>query len=272
MTPVNWERLDGQIVEELVGALIVLADARSNHITASRGDRGIDIREWTDHGFNIYQVKRYTRPLTSRQASEIEESWRVFVAEGAPSLRIASWTLVTPWDPSNERREWLERLTSDSEIATHWMGRTQLDVLAAQNPRVVDYYLGDGARQWQELMASAIAGAKEPPSGAGGQALLDAISGRHEALADALNEVDPFYRYEIEVVAGGISRNWQPTARDNAAACVLFRQVNDERTIITRVFARSALSSVLRPITQSINFDVSSSVEARDTIERFRRF
>ncbi|MFI7643177.1 hypothetical protein [Nonomuraea sp. NPDC049400] len=123
MTPVNWERLPGETVEEFVAAMLLLRNPHGNRITPSRGDRGVDIRIAGPDGFDIYQVKRFCRPLTARQVADVEESWRRFVAETLPVLPVRSWTLVMPWNPTHERLEWLERLTAGSGLRIAWMDR-----------------------------------------------------------------------------------------------------------------------------------------------------
>jgi len=112
VTAVNWEREPGEKIEEFVAAMLLLDHPHGNLITPSRGDRGVDIRVEHPDGFDIYQVKRYARPLNSRQAAEITKSWQTFVGQSLPRLRVRSWNLVTPWNPSNERLEWLESLTA----------------------------------------------------------------------------------------------------------------------------------------------------------------
>jgi hypothetical protein len=51
--------------------------------------------------------------------------------------------LVTPWDPTNERLDWLAEVTAGRGIATKWTGRTNLDVLAARRQPLVSYYFGE---------------------------------------------------------------------------------------------------------------------------------
>ncbi len=124
MTLVNWERLPGETVEEFVAAMLLLRHPHGNQITPSRGDRGVDIRVANPDGYDIYQVKRFCRPLTSRQVTDVENSWQRFVDETLPVLPVRSWTLVTPWNPTHER---LERLTADSGLRISWMDRDHLD-------------------------------------------------------------------------------------------------------------------------------------------------
>ncbi|MER5622162.1 hypothetical protein ABT061_14090 [Streptosporangium sp. NPDC002544] len=103
MTTVNWEREPGEKVEEFVAALLLLKHPHGSRITPSKGDRGVDVRVWNPDGYDIYQVKRYSRTLTAKQAASVEASWNTFTAETLPVLPVRSWTLVTPWEPTNER-------------------------------------------------------------------------------------------------------------------------------------------------------------------------
>jgi hypothetical protein len=90
VTTVNREREPGEKVEEFVAALVLLEHPDGNLVTPSRGDRGVDIRVPTPDGFDIYQMKRYTGPPTSRQADQIEKSWSTFVRETLPVLPVHS--------------------------------------------------------------------------------------------------------------------------------------------------------------------------------------
>ncbi|MEV4155558.1 hypothetical protein AB0J48_21270 [Nocardia salmonicida] len=91
MARVNWELMPGETVEEFAAALLLLEHPRGNVITPSRGDRGIDIRIPADgNRFDIYQVKRFTRPLSAKQATNIENSWAEFVEKTLPRLEVRS--------------------------------------------------------------------------------------------------------------------------------------------------------------------------------------
>jgi hypothetical protein len=204
MTTVNWEREPGEKVEEFVAALLLLKHPHGNRITPSKGDRGVDVRVWNPDGYDIYQVKRYSRALTAKQATSVEASWNTFAAQTLPVLPVRSWTLVTPWEPTNERLDWLEQLTAGNGIRTGWMGGITLDGLAADNPALVEYYFGDGGQRLQRLMADALQGGRDVTQGVPAEDLLNAIVARQRSLAAALNEVDPFYRYDLEVRTGRV--------------------------------------------------------------------
>ncbi|MDX3109051.1 hypothetical protein [Nonomuraea angiospora] len=178
MTTVNWEREPGEKIEEFVAALLLLKHPHGNQPTPSKGDRGVDVRVEHPDGFDIYQVKRYSRPLTAGQARRVEDSWNTFVAQTLPALPVRSWTLVTPWEPSNPRLDWLAKLTAGHGIPTRWMGGRTLDGLAADNTALVEYFFGDGGQRLARLMAEALRGGRELPAGVPAEDLLDAVIAR----------------------------------------------------------------------------------------------
>jgi hypothetical protein len=271
MTTVNWERLSGEAVEEFVAALLLLRFPRGNRVTPSRGDRGVDIRVPTDSGFDIYQVKRYSRPLTNPQERSIRESWEAFARETLSAIPVNSWTLAMPWDPSNDRLDWLQELTKHAGISTNWMGRTNLDTMAADNPRLVDYYFGDGQRNLQRLITTAFTGTQELTEGHEGQALLDAITTRQLALTESLNEVDPFYRYQVEVHAGDLREipiNSQLSGLEDTTFAT-FSQINDEYYSVLKLHALCAESQRLRPISTTVQMRARIDSPEHEALERF---
>lgn len=268
MPSVNWERLSGDQVQEFVAALILLRWPSGNLITPSRGDRGVDIRVPIGEDFDIYQVKRYSRPPTAAQWREIENSWMTFLEQTASRLPIATWRLVTPWDPTNEALERLASVTANSGIHTEWTGRTQLDIWAAHNPSLVAYYFGDGADRLQELLAQALTAGSAPPVEGD---LLAAVVQRATALQDALDQVDPFYRYEIEVRAGWVGADdWlrDVTARTGFVMASA-EQVSTTHFALTLVYPRSAESASLRPIRQEITFAPEPGSREQAAVEDF---
>jgi hypothetical protein len=274
MTTVNWEREPGEKVEEFVAAMLLLGHPHGNRITPSRGDRGVDIRVWYPDGYDIYQVKRYSRPLTAKQASEVKASWARFVKATLPKLTIRSWTLVTPWEPTNERLEWLEELTAEGGIRTSWMGGATLDGMASQRPSLVDYYFGDGGQRLQRLMADALQGGREVPHGAPAGDLLDAIVARHRSLNTALNDVDPFYRYELEIRKGLLhDQPWDIDLRNTSpVAYVHYEQFESDHYLVMRLVPLCAESLSLRPITVSAELKVTPGSPEQQAVEEFFQF
>ncbi|MEV0169108.1 hypothetical protein [Nonomuraea fuscirosea] len=274
MTTVNWEREPGEKVEEFVAALLLLKYPHGNQPTPSKGDRGVDVRVEHPDGFDIYQVKRYSRPLTAGQVRRVEDSWNTFVAQTLPVLPVRSWTLVTPWEPTNPRLDWLAQLTAGHGIPTRWMGGRTLDGLAAGNPALVEYFFGDGGQRLARLMAEALQGGREVPPGAPAEDLLDAVIARQRSLATALNEVDPFYRYEVQIRSGRVREQaWDGDLHSPVpVAWVHYRQLDDDSYLLMRLLPRCAESLRLRPITTSMQLEVPVGSPEQQAVEDWLRY
>lgn len=269
MPTVNWERLSGEQVQEFVAALILLRWPHGNFITPSRGDRGVDIRvAGTERSFDVYQVKRYSRPLTSAQWRDVANSWTTFVEQTRPTLAVQSWKLVMPWNPTNEALDRFATMTAGVDVDVEWVGRTQLDTWAAENPALVAYYFGDGADRLQDLLTQALfAGSTPHPSGD----VLSAATFRAVALQAALDDVDPFYRYQVEVRDGHIDSPQWLTDVTSRSGFVMVRgeQVTSTQYAVTYIYPRSAESAALRPIRQDITLLPEADSEGQNSVERF---
>jgi hypothetical protein len=272
VTTVNWDQ-PGEKVEEFVAALLLLRYSHGNSPTPARGDRGVDVRVWNPDGYDIYQVKRYRAPLTSGQAKRVEQSWEKFVNETLPVLPVRSWTLVTPWEPTNPRLDWLEELTAGRGIRTGWMGGRALDGLIADNPALVEYFFGDGGERLHRLMAEVLRGGRDLPQGVPVEDLLQAVIDRQRGLATALNEVDPFYRYEVQLRLGRVSEQaWDADLlASSPVAWLHYRQVDENSYLVLRLLPRCAESTRLRPITASVELEAPQGSPEQQAIEDWLR-
>lgn len=268
--PVNWEQRSGDEVERFTAALILLSNPAGNRITPAGGDRGVYILVDTPDGAEIYQVKRYTRPLQTTEKRSIERSWNRFVDQVLPTRRIRSWTLVAPLDPSHQAREWLTALGHDHpDLPIRWMGRSQLDVLSANNPKIVDYYFYAGEQRTYDLMARVLTGSAEIPAGTTGDELLAAIASRQDRLVEALNEVDPFYRCEREVRYGRVADLEADSIESRGAIWMKLEQVEPDRYSVLRWTPLSAESTWLRPIGLNVLLQAEQGSARHEQLRRF---
>lgn len=161
MSRVEWTRLEGNDVEAVVAMFVNREHVNSVRITPSRGDGGVDIldRNAGPNGTDVvYQVKRYTGPLSTNQKDAIEESLTTLTQDERWSqLNVATWRLVTPWDPTPEADAWLQGLGDTHGLTAIWHGLTYVDQLAAKYPDVVDYYLHGGRGRIEEAYKAVIA-------------------------------------------------------------------------------------------------------------------
>lgn len=271
-TPVNWERMNGDQVEEFVASLVISRYPDANRIIASRGDRGIDVVATTTGGLDVYQIKRYTRPFGTNEINAIEDSWDTFVGQVLAVEHVRSWTLATPWDYTPERWDWFRALTGNAGITTTWKGRNNLDFWAVSEPQLIDYFLGDGNRRTHELLQQVLTGAAQLLTGMTGEPLLDGIVHRHLALVESLNEVDWFYRYEINVRHGDVDRIEQALLHEanDGAVWIKYEQIDAERYLILRLYPRRGSSTmVLRPLMLGIGLQPQTGTPEQTAFERF---
>ena len=205
---VSWQRYGGDDVEAVVAMLINREHPDSVRITPSRGDGGVDILDRgaaKDGGDVVYQVKRYTSPLDSKQKSEVEASLaRLLDPEnGDPrwrSLNVTEWRLVTPWDPTPEALAWLDEAALPYAVTAHWDGLTTVEHLTAKYADVVDYYLFGGRSKIEDAYTQAMA---LMSLGQNSTATVP-VPEMSQRIASAFKMLDhdPHYRYELRLGQG----------------------------------------------------------------------
>lgn len=243
---VEWTRLEGGQVEAVVAMFVNRERPNSVRITPSRGDGGIDILDrgaGTDGGDVVYQVKRYTEKLTSKQKKDIEKSALTLAGdERWEGLTVSEWHLVMPWDPTPEVFRWLNELI-DSAITTFWHGLTWVDQMAAKYPDIIDYYLHGGRSRVEQAYSEAMAlvGATREDGN------LSVAAGRNR-LAKAVRALDhdPHYRYELQFGDGSPP---DMTKADRPGLVMRCQGVSAEGPwTVVDVIARCAASLEERPI------------------------
>jgi hypothetical protein len=257
MTRVEWTRLEGNDVEAVVAMFINREHPRSTRITPSKGDGGIDIldRDVNGSGLDVvYQVKRYTGPLTTGQKNEIEGSLKRLKGPQSnddevkedprwEDLNVEEWHLVTPWDPSPEAELWLQGLGKTYGVHPVWDGLVVVEQLAAKYADVIDYYLHGGRERITEIynQVSALFAAGQP----GTSRDIPDVSKRVQQALGTLDH-DPHYRYEHR-----FGEEPLPPLGDRPGL-VLSWMAADKKTgrwTVVDVIARCAASILERPVT-----------------------
>lgn len=280
MTKVNWERSSGEQVEEYVAALLLLRNPDGNRITPSRGDGGVDVQIPVESGgYEFYQIKRFSTALKGAQKRQIKKSWDTFLDRTAPTCDVASWNLVMPYDPTKENREWLSELTGSAEFQINWIGRTQLDVWAAENPRLFEYYFGDGKSRTEELiehMTNLIQTTAKPDMAAGSEDERVKAAERGAAATVALlDDVDPFYRYEYEVRQAdfdALSHETIGAARAREVFVSIQPIEGTDYFFILHIIARCSESLSFSPIRMSMAITATPGTAEYDELRKFWKF
>ena len=75
MSAVEWTRLSGEQVEELVAVLLCRKFPAATLVRPSKGDGGLDVLvPLSGGGDEVYQVKKFASNLSAAQKTQIEKS------------------------------------------------------------------------------------------------------------------------------------------------------------------------------------------------------
>ncbi len=194
MMSIDWRVVSPQKLEKLVAVLL-------SHIypTASRVDATTpsdpDIQIVTDTERHVFEVKKLSgKRLSSRSRAAIEKG-----LQRAAALGATDWTLIVPTDLDPREEQWIDSLRERASIPVDVLDRSWLEAQLSTRPYVANYFLGSGAEEVGALDAEMVAAQKRLGTG-----LPDALDAAGK-LAERLNNLDPFYRFEIRV--GGESQS-----------------------------------------------------------------
>lgn len=266
---VEWTRLEGGQVEAVIAMFVNRDRPTSVRITPSRGDGGVDIldRGAGEGGTDVvYQVKRYTEKLTSKQKTEIKDSLtRLITDKRWQDLSVREWRLVTPWDPSPEAETWLQDL-GYPELRKVWLGLTWADQQAAKYGDVVDYYLHGGRALVEQAHADVMAllGADR----AGDDLSVPEVHSRLQRALQVLNH-DPHYRYEHRFGEGSPPPYPKHGDRPGLVMHTQVVEPDDGAWSSVDIIARCAASVEERPITIEGSFTARRGSELAGQLDAF---
>src|SRR5260370_41433576 len=101
-------------------------------------------------------------------------------------------------DPTPANLQWFSQLTAETNFPCQWIGLTQCNMLAPTYQAMVDYWIRDGRQRLDgamEALTAVVAGRIRRQTGQPLEA-LDVV-GDIGSIHKAVNDSDPFYRYEF---------------------------------------------------------------------------
>ena len=198
---IRWDDFEPQGYEDMVSVLLSRLHPDAQRIDGKGGDGGRDVQIVRGQDGKItdaFELKSFTgrmNPVRRRQAASS--------LKRAAALGPARWTLVVPIDPTPAELKWFLQLGTGYCFPTAWYGKTWLDEKMSAFPDIGRYFV-EGAKD--EVFRLLLELQQE-------QARItdvpDAI-GRLQTLRERLNEIDPYYRYEMST-GPEAAENWPST-------------------------------------------------------------
>ena len=238
---IPWDKFEPQGYEDMVSVLLSRIHPDAQRIDGKGGDGGRDVQIVRGQDGKItdaFELKSFTCRMTPGRRNQVARSLK-----RAADLGPARWTLVTPIDPTPGELSWFHKLGANYCFPIAWFGKTWLDGKMAEFPDIRRYFL-EGAKDEVYRLLFELQKEKARLTD-----VPDAVA-RSRTLRERLNEIDPYYSYEIST--GPVAVGSWPS---DVAFCVGFSDV--------RVDAYPKYSGAVedRPVTINVMLNVGPDDE-----------
>jgi serine/threonine protein kinase len=121
----------------VVSVLLSWGYPKVRHVDSKGRDRGWDAEFSDEDGLHVFEAKSFTSPMNSSRKRQVEHSLGV----AARTASLASWTLVTPIDPTTADLNWFHhRLGAQYPFTLRWLGLSWIEDQLAQHPEIRPHY------------------------------------------------------------------------------------------------------------------------------------
>lgn len=261
---IPWTRYSGEDVESVLATFISLEERNAIKIRPSRGDGGIDLIVYLDaETVDIYQIKKFAENLKNSQKAQIENSWQKLSPTLAVlQVKINSWHLVMPLDPTNENLRWAKELVEPSGTKFIWDGLSRVDGWASKYPEVIDYYFSNGKEEVSEYAAKQLSMANLPDCS--DPVILE---NRLRDLCSNLDKLDPYYAYSVHVLSEYDKRDDFCTRAPGVVMSQILVTPGSGRIAID-VIEKTPIASMLHPLTFSVKI-IAGTDEEKEQAQNF---
>lgn len=279
MSRIAWSRYAGEEIEQAIAMFIAAEHPRAVRIRPSQGDGGIDILDQGERTV-VYQVKGFHQNFTSGQWKQIEGSIdRLTTDPRWKSLTVDEWHLVVPINPTPEALDRLQKYATGRGLPEpHWDGLERCDIWASNHPRTVDYFF-NGSRDDIVRTATALL-QLQPGDRQATVELPNAEVAAHELneMVKFLNAQDPFYSYGISATPAiwgdqrDVDRAFSEHQVVRSDLVMRLSRADRDTVLIIDVFAKTALSTELRPIAGSFTVTAKVGSPEHDALRHWFKY
>lgn len=260
MGHIDWTLLGshkGESIEEFIAVLLRRKYPDALQVNPSKGDKGIDVYRNTPEGLVNWQVKKFTSPLTSGQWTQVVKSWNRFWAEKVEKgVKVASYTLVTPWTPTDERRADFAKLTAAATFPTQWDGDSFISGLTDEFPETLERFV-KGPNVLDSMVMQKSVLASQPVDVADSLTMMESITVRQTKLNEITNLVSDHYFIDTGTRTMAHPEDWPFPEPDDAGVMTRYTYLGNNRFSYQTLVPRTAQSTNDDPIHLEVQFQVA---------------
>jgi hypothetical protein len=271
MSAIDWAYLGsvgGEGIEGFAAACLRQRYPDALQTRAAQGDGGIDVYRDTPEGLVVWQIKKFTTPLTPSQKQQVKKSWKRFwdthVAPGKKT--IAHYYLATPWTPTDAMQEWFKtEVVAEASFRCQWDGAAFFDGLSADYPATFDrFFKGPDVLDNLVLAKATLAGL--PIEAGSTVSMLEAARRREGAVRDIRDLASDTYFINSGTVSTNDGSLPLPSPND-AGVFFRYESLGNNRFHVESVVAKTAQSTELDPIRLELSFQVESGSEEAQKVQ-----
>ncbi len=207
--------------------------------------------------------QKFAENLKNSQKAQIENSWQELSATTAVlHVKINSWHLVMPLDPTNENLRWAKELVEPSGTKFIWDGLSRVDGWASKYPEVIDYYFSNGKEEISEYAAKLLSMANLPDCS--DPVILE---NRLRDLCSNLDKLDPYYAYSVHVLSEYDKRDDFCTRAPGVVMSQILVTPGAGRIAID-VIEKTPIASMLHPLTFSLKI-IAGTDEEKEQVQNY---
>ena len=257
---IRWDELGREKYEDVVSVLLSRLCPDSQRIDGKGGDGGRDVQivnKQTGQIIIAFQLKSFTGRMADSQRQQVFHS-----LNRASALEPSQWILVVPIDPTPGELSWFRRLGEDYAFPIEWRGKTWLDEKMAAFPDIQRYFL-EGANDEVVRLLRELREEQAKITNA-----YEAVE-RQRILRTRLNEIDPYYRYELSTGSG--AAEYKP---DDVALSVSYsdmridvypKYLDAEKDRPITINAKVVLGSDDELVLDALNYGVGATIPSHKT-------
>lgn len=274
MPGIDWTYLGsigGEGLEDFAATCLCQRYPDARQTRPASGDGGIDVVRETHEGLVVWQIKRFTTPLTSGQRNQVRRSWgRFWDTHVVAGRRIAEYHLVTPWTPTDPAFEWLrDDVCDEATFPVQWDGAAFWNALVADYSATFDRFT-KGSEMLEQMVMSKAVLAASPVEAGDRQSMVDALARRDAALQEIRDLVSDYYHLDTGTRSGIPGADMPLPGPGEAGVYHRYTHQGGNRWYVQSLVPKSRQAGELDPMSLDVRFLVEQGSDQEQAVEEWR--